>query len=145
LERIRKELGETPDSFASWEDAVAFLAQRHPLASPENRETRLRWMFRESSEGEIEWRIDPAIFDPNLKADSPEETWSTWEQVRCPTLLVRGGITDILTPETCNQMVELVSNSHWVEVPDAGHMVLEDNPDGFNAAALEFLKTVEAS
>lgn len=142
LERIRKELGETPDTFASWEDAAAFLAQRHPQASAEHRETRLRWMFRESPEGDVTWRLDPAIFDPNLRADSREETWAAWKGVRCPALIVRGGVTDVLTAQTCEEMVAAVPRSRWVEVPDAGHMVLEDNPEDFNAAVLAFLRTL---
>ncbi|NNL86475.1 MAG: alpha/beta hydrolase [Myxococcales bacterium] len=143
LERIRKELGETPDSFASWEDAAAFLVKRHPRASEEHRAIRLRWMFRESPDGTIAWRIDPAIFDPNLRADSRDETWAAWKGLGCPTLIVRGGVTDILTEETCEEMVAALPNSRWVEVPEAGHMVLEDNPEGFNAASLAFLQTLE--
>ena len=109
-------------------------------ASSESRETRLRWMFRESTEGEIQWRIDPAIFDPELRVDAPADTWAAWTQVRCPALILRGGVTDILTTETCEKMVREAPSSRWVEVPDAGHMVLEDNPEGFNGAVGEFLR-----
>ncbi len=142
IERIRKELGETPASFPSWDAAAAFTAQRHPGATPENRETRLRWMFREGAEGEIQWRLDPAIFDPSLRVDAPEDTWAAWRQVRCPALVLRGGITDILSAATCERMVREAPRSQWVEIPDAGHMVLEDNPDGFNAAVAAFLRGV---
>ncbi len=139
IERIRKELGETPASFASWEDAETFTAKRHPGATAEHRETRLRWMFRATPEGEVQWRLDPAIFDPNLRVDTPEDTWAAWRQLRCPALILRGGVTDILSAATCEKMVREAPSSRWVEVPDAGHMVLEDNPDGFNAAVTAFL------
>ena len=140
MARIRKELGATPDRFASWDEATAFLKAHHSRASVENRETRRQWMFRESEEGTIEWRLDPAIFDPKIRQDPVEDTWSALHEIRCPTLVVRGGITDILTSEACDEMVTRMPNCRWVEVPDAGHLVIEDNPDDFNAAALEFLQ-----
>ena len=64
---MRTELGETPTGFDSWQEAKAFLKQRHPKASEENRQTRLKWMLKEGADGKVEWRIDQAIFDPNLE------------------------------------------------------------------------------
>ena len=140
MARIRNELGATPERFASWDEATAFLATNHARASAENRETRRQWMFKESDQGTIEWRLDPAIFDPKIRQDPIEHTWSALDGIRCPTLIVRGGLSDILTAEACDEMVERMPNCRWVEIPDAGHLVIEDNPDAFNAAALEFLQ-----
>ena len=140
MARIRKELGATPDRFASWDEAAAFLKTNHARASAANRETRRQWMFREGANGAIEWRLDPAIFDPKIRQDPVEHTWSALTEIRCPTLIVRGGITDILTSEACDEMVARMPNCRWVEIPDAGHLVIEDNPDAFNTAALEFLQ-----
>ncbi len=142
MARIRKELGETPDRFASWDEAVAFLATYHARASEANRETRRQWMFREAADGSIEWRLDPAIFDPRIRQDPVEHTWSALSEIRCPTLIVRGGLSDILTAEACDDMVQRMPDCRWVEIPDAGHLVIEDNPHAFNAAALEFLENI---
>lgn len=139
MQRIRGELAATPMQFASWAAARAFLEQRHPLASAENIDTRLQWMLKGSSTGEIIWCLDPAVFDPNLRADPPEEAWALLRKISCPTLIVRGGASDLLQVVTCNRMCELMADSRWVEVPRAGHMVLEDNPDGFNTVAVDFL------
>ncbi len=139
MQRMRTELGETPAGFDSRQEAKAFLKQRHPKASEENRQTRLKWMLKEGSEGKIEWRIDQAIFDPNLRPDPVEETWALLKKIQCPTLIVRGGVSDVLTVDTCEKMVELIPRSQWVEIPNAGHMVIEDNPVAFNAAMLDFL------
>ncbi len=85
--------------------------------------------------------MDSAIFDPNLRPDPPEQMWGFLEKIRCPTLIIRGSETDILTSETCEQMVTRIPRSRRMEIPNAGHMVLEDNPEVFNAAVLDFLST----
>lgn len=141
IQRIRSELAETPGEFDSWEQAKAFLRKRHPKPSDENIQTRLRWMLKESPGGKVVWRLDNAIFDPNLRPDPPEQVWSLLGKIRCPTLIVRGGETDVLTPETCERMVKLIPGSRWVEIPNAGHMVIEDNPEAFNVAVLNFLQS----
>ena len=142
MARIRQELRETPERFASWAQAAAFLEERHPSATAENSETRRRWMFKEAPEGHIDWRLDPAIFDPNLRHDPPQATWSALTDIRCPTLLVRGGVSDVFSVANCEEMVARMPDSRWVEIPDAGHMVIEDNPEAFNSAVMEFLRNV---
>ncbi len=139
MQRMRTELGETPAGFDSWLEAKAFLKMRHPKASEENHQTRLQWMLKEGSDGKIEWRIDQAIFDPNLKPDDPQQTWALLSQIRCPTLIVRGGVSDVLSAPTCEEMVKCIPGSRWFDIPNAGHMVIEDNPEACNAAMLEFL------
>jgi len=122
----------------------AFLRRLHPRASARNLETRLRWMLKETPAGSIGWRLDPAILNPSRTPDPPSRTWTALEAVRCPTLVVRGALSDILMRDMCELMVKRVPGSRWVEIPDAAHMVLEDNPAACAAAMLEFLATVPA-
>jgi pimeloyl-ACP methyl ester carboxylesterase len=74
-----------------------------------------------------------------MTPDPPSRTWSMLEQIRCPTLLVRGALSDLVTVDAAKRVAEAVPGGRWVEVAEAGHMVIEDNPDGFNAAVLPFL------
>ena len=72
-------------------------------------------------------------------APPPDNLWPAVQKITCPTLIVRGMDTDVLTPEIANQMLETMPNARLVEVPRAGHMVVEDNPDGFLDAVRSFL------
>lgn len=144
LQRIKRELEGTPAQFASWDEARAFLRRLHPRASARNLETRRRWTLKEMTGGSIGWRLDPAILNPSRTPDPPSRTWTALEALRCPMLVVRGALSDILMRDMCEKMVKLVPGSRWIEVPDAGHMVLEDNPAACTAAMLEFLATVTA-
>ncbi|MCK9908758.1 alpha/beta hydrolase [Microbacteriaceae bacterium K1510] len=144
LTRIREELGRTPASFDSRASARGFLRGLHPRASEANLDTRVAWMLREGDDGRLAWRIDSAIFDPKMTPDPPERMWTALRQIACPTLIVRGGISDLITPDVVDRMLAALKDGRAVDVPDAAHMVVEDNPDGFNAAVLPFLKSVTA-
>jgi pimeloyl-ACP methyl ester carboxylesterase len=97
-------------------------------------------MLKEDGHGKIVWRLDGAIFDPKVSPDPPERNWSLLKQIRCPALIVRGGVSDLITREIVDRMVQMIPGSRAVEIPDAGHMVLEDNPPAFNQAVMEFLR-----
>lgn len=138
VQRIRRELGETPEAFASWAEARAFLRRLHPRASDEHLATRLHWMLTEGADGKITWRFDGEIRKPR-SLDPPERTWKAFEGIRCPTLLVRGALSDIVARESAEKVTRVIAGSRMVEIPEAAHMVAEDNPKAFNAAVLEFL------
>ena len=61
------------------------------------------------------------------------------ERITCPTLLVRGTETDLLTEETARQMVDTLAQGTLAEIARAGHMVFEDNPADFIAAVKGWL------
>ncbi len=142
LTRIRSELGATPKSFATWDEARDFIRRLHARPSEQHIATRLAWMLKEAEPGRIVWRLDDAIFDPRMTPDPPSRTWAMLAQICCPTLMVRGGVSDLVTREMAERVAAAVADGRCVEVPAAGHMVVEDNPDGFNAAVMAFLAQV---
>jgi pimeloyl-ACP methyl ester carboxylesterase len=144
LQRIRRELAATPEAFDSWEQARAFLRPLHARASEDHFRTRLAWMLKEAPGGKIVWRLDGAIRNPQRSLDPTAGMWAALERVRCPTLIVRGAVSDIVSRESVDQMTRIVAGSRAVEIPEAAHMVAEDHPKAFNAAVLEFLGAVAA-
>jgi pimeloyl-ACP methyl ester carboxylesterase len=142
LDRIRRELGVTPKDFPNRDAARSFLRTMHVRASDRSIETRLDWMLRTDDSGGLTWRIDPAIFNPKMTPDSPERSWSALRKVTCPTLVVRAALSDLVTAECADRMVDALASGYRAEVAEAAHMVVEDNPDGFNAVVLPFLDRV---
>jgi pimeloyl-ACP methyl ester carboxylesterase len=49
------------------------------------------------------------------------ELWSVWEAVRCPTLVLRGAESEVLTAETVARMQERGPPTQVVELPGIGH------------------------
>lgn len=93
------------------------------------------------ADGKWTWRYDRGFRDSTrtLERLAPEQQWQLLTQITCPTLLVRGAETDLLARETAERMVRTIVNCQLVEVPNAGHSVPLDNPDGFIAAVSKFL------
>jgi pimeloyl-ACP methyl ester carboxylesterase len=52
---------------------------------------------------------------------------------------VRGGQSDLLSPEIAQRMQSSIAGSQLVDVPKAGHSVPLDNPEGFATAVRGFL------
>ena len=48
--------------------------------------------------------------------------WAFWDQIRCPTLLVRGANSDLLPRTTAAEMAARNANMRLVEVPGCGHL-----------------------
>ena len=74
-------------------------------------------------------RYDPAIGDTTrVNAPDPEfplgpnflagvDLWSTWAEIRCPTLVLRGAESDVLSRETLLQMQALRPGVETLELP----------------------------
>jgi esterase len=133
---IAAQLGQR--EFASFDDAVARAQAFNPLRSAENIRQRLRHALRETPEGKWTYKFDPGIGGGGLETDF-ERLWEQLRQIRCPTLLVRGAQSAILSREVAARFVRELPGSTVVEVPAAGHSVMGDNPAGFVAAVRPFL------
>jgi non-heme chloroperoxidase len=62
--------------------------------------------------------------------------------VQLPTLLVRGGMSDVLTEEGAQEFLRLCPLCEYVSVPNAAHMVAGDRNDVFGNAVIAFLSRV---
>jgi non-heme chloroperoxidase len=57
-----------------------------------------------------------------------------------PTLLVRGGLSDVLSEDGARRFLDLCPHSEYVNVTGAAHMVAGDRNDIFADAVIEFLR-----
>lgn len=63
--------------------------------------------------------------------------------VRTPILVLYGDQESPLVKRQGRRLAETVARGSWREVPDAGHLVNQDNPGAFNAACAEFFAELE--
>jgi pimeloyl-ACP methyl ester carboxylesterase len=76
---------------------------------------------RRTAEG---WRLayDPRIREPFLAgADADIELWDLWEQIACPTLVLRGVESTLLTQATAEAMRARGPKAELVLIPETGH------------------------
>ena len=139
--RITEELRAIPPQFDSFEDALAHVQAGNRFASEPVMRRRLAGQTQEMPDGKIAWKFDPAIREQRINGTAAPavDLWPALERITCPTLLVRGTETDLLTEETAQRMIDTLAQGTLAEVQRAGHMVFEDNPADFIAAVKGWL------
>lgn len=88
---------------------------------------------REEPDGRFGYKFDPGWFA------LPSRPRPDVASVRCPTLLVRGAESTLLTAEAAAAFCASAPDASWIEIPDAGHQVLVDQPARLLAAIETFL------
>lgn len=147
--RIRTEVTQRGEgTFASPGDYERLLAHNYPAAPPEAIARMARTELRRRSDGRYERKLDPAfsargdVDEAALEAQEQEATRRLWDalaRIPCPTLVVRGAASDILSPDVADRMVDdVLPNGRLAVVPRAAHSVMTDNPQGFGEAVAAF-------
>ena len=97
-----------------------------PESSQHNEELRRRiaqMSVREEPDGRFGYKFDGAWFGlPSRPRPDPGE-------VSCPTLLIRGCESHLLSASAGRKLVEALPQGQFIEIPEAGHHVLIDQPD----------------
>jgi pimeloyl-ACP methyl ester carboxylesterase len=63
-------------------------------------------------------------------------------KITCPTLIVRGALSDVLTDDAADRFARALRKGRWMRVEKAGHNVQGDNPGGLLDALLPFLREI---
>ena len=53
------------------------------------------------------------------------------QRLRCPTLILRGAASDVLSEEGATEIVGLIPGARFARVAGAGHLAAGDNPESF--------------
>ena len=140
--RIRDEVLAVADEFDSFEALYEYMSNENTFASERVLRRRLQYASTDLPNGKRGWQYDIKTIRENMRvgAPPPDDPWALVRDIKCPTLIVRGTETDLLTPEVAKQMVDTIADATVVEVEKAQHMVFEDNPEGFLAAVQGWLK-----
>ena len=66
------------------------------------------------------------------------EVWDSLPKISCPTLLIHGILSDVLSDEMAKRTRDAIPNCELVEI-EAGHLVHLENPNEFIRTVQEFL------
>ena len=136
LQRIGSFLG-LPQHWASEDEAADALWSISQGFGPHSRAQWLaltRPQLRPDGAG-FKSHYDPAIAVP-FKLITPElarlgeaALWQAYDKLRCPTLLLRGEQSDLLSPATALAMTERGPRARLVQIPGVGHAPTLVQPD----------------
>jgi esterase len=134
-ERARRLSLERPERFEYADEALAYLRRTSPGYSEEVYANRMRWLFREDA-SDVVWRSSREAL-ASIMSSARGNLWDALRAVRCPTLLVRGTRSNVLSADIAQRMINTLANGRLVEL-DAGHNVALDRPVDLAQAVLEF-------
>lgn len=158
VQRIVKFMLAHPDGFVSLADAAhAIAAYRPNKPRPANFEG-LKRTLRQTPDGRWHWRWDPRFLTTKFhdsedgfkaihskRALMEERLLAGARRLSVPTLLVRGALSDVVSPEGVAEFLQAVPHADYVDVENAGHMVSGDQNDAFTTAVIEFLGRTSAN
>lgn len=147
VERIVDFMTAHTDGFASLDDAADAIAAYRPERPRPTDLGGLEKNLRRQPDGRWRWHWDPGFLAPDRGPSSraqPARLDDAARKADVPTLLVRGRQSDLLSEQGAHHFLELVPHAGYVDVADAGHMVVGDRNDVFAAAVLEFVATVNS-
>ena len=118
-------------------DAVAeYLPHRTKPRSPEGLKKNLR-----RRDGRWYWHWDPKFL--TAPADDAFVREEKLEQaaidLKIPILLIRGKLSDVVSPEGVKDFLAKVPHAEFVELSDAGHTAAGDDNDAFSEAVVQFV------
>jgi pimeloyl-ACP methyl ester carboxylesterase len=125
------------DSLDEAADAVAaYLPHRTKPRSPEGLKKNLRLR-----DGRWYWHWDPAFMtkpgdDPQLRTEKFEQAAAN---LGIPVLLIRGKLSDVVSPEGVRHFLATVPNAEFVELSEAGHTAAGDDNDAFSDVVVTFV------
>lgn len=144
-QRITGMVGSRPDDFASLEQAMEYRRQVSPITAarpPEDQRELALGVLRQRPDGGWGWKLDPAYITQRVAHGAPDqpEAWRLLARLTCPTLLIWGTDSDVLSAAQAKRMIDTLPRGELAAVPGIGHAPTLVEPAAF--AALErFLAT----
>lgn len=126
------------DEWPSLEAVVERLRQRQPNSNREMLEHQALHMTKALPHGGRAWKRDPELLTVYKRPD----LWAEWSSVGCPTLIVRGRQSELLTHPVAVRMRETIPRSRLAELEGGGHWVYQEVPGAFEATLRWFLQAL---
>ena len=128
-QRITQTVTARPDSFATLDEAMAYRREISPITANRPRDDQRELalgVLRQDAGGRWVWKLDPAYVTDRaarIVEDAPVRSaaWATLAKLECPTLVIWGSTSDVLSEGQARRMVETLPRGELAAVPDVGH------------------------
>jgi pimeloyl-ACP methyl ester carboxylesterase len=138
--KIQAFMSQKPEGFSSLQEVAEAIANYQPHRTRPRTLDGLAKNVRFGSDGKYHWHWDPRFRSGRLDVDKRQQRFEACaRKLKLPTLLVRGGLSDVLSEEGVQSFREMCPHSEYVNVTGAAHMVAGDRNDIFGNAVIEFL------
>lgn len=127
-------------TYASICEYAEQLESKFPLTAREILRRLAKDTLKEHSPGAFRLCRDPALAEPTEREDGSDDiSWDLLPAIKCPTLLIRGAGSSVLSKAVAERMNTQIPKSNLQTIKMAGHNVMLDNPDAFYEACSAFV------
>jgi len=125
-QRITQTVGSRPEEFATLEGAMAYRREISPVTASrpmdDQREVALG-VLRQRPDGRWVWKMDPAYIQQRVQRGAPPRpaSWPVLRALPCPTMVVWGTESDVLSEAQAKRMVETLPRGELLTVPGVAH------------------------
>jgi non-heme chloroperoxidase len=141
--RIQEFMAQKPEGFESLQEVADAIANYQPHRPRPRTLDGLAKNVRLGADGKYHWHWDPAR--RRRQGDQTahrERLHACANHLHVPTLLVRGGLSDVLSEAGAQNFLAQCPHAEYVNVANAAHMVAGDRNDIFAGSVIGFLKRV---
>jgi pimeloyl-ACP methyl ester carboxylesterase len=137
-QRITGMVGSRPADFPSLDAALEYRRQISPITAArpleDQRETVLG-VLRERPDGRWAWKMDPAYIEQRVTRGPPArpQLWRALERLPCPTVVVWGADSDVLSEAQARRMTTALPRGELVAIPGIGHAPTLVEPEALAA------------
>ncbi|HET6603653.1 MAG TPA: alpha/beta fold hydrolase [Xanthomonadaceae bacterium] len=147
VERIIGFMRAHPQGFESFDAAADAIAHYLPHRARRKSPDRLQGLLVRGPDDRLRWHWDPRLLQE--LADQAER-WqdrlaAAAARLRLPTLLVSGGLSDLVSERTVAEFCRLAPHAGHARIDDATHMVAGDSNARFTGLILDFLNRTESA
>jgi len=140
VQKIQAFMNQKPEGFDTLEEVAAAIGAYQPHRKPPKDLAGLAKNLRLGPDGRYRWHWDPRFMTLRREMDKRVIRLEACARaLELPTLLVRGGLSDVLSEAGAQAFLQLCPHSEYVNITDAGHMVAGDRNDIFGNAVIDFL------
>jgi pimeloyl-ACP methyl ester carboxylesterase len=140
ISKIQAFMSLKPEGFSSLQEVADAINSYQPHRGRRANLDGLAKNVRLNADGKYQWHWDPR-FRPTRHdlAKRQARLEACAANLALPTLLVRGGLSDVLSEEGAQDFLQRCPHAEYVNVVNAGHMVAGDRNDIFGKAVIKFL------
>ena len=119
------------EPMASFDDFVSLALADRPSRDVEKLRFTLAQNVRQRPDGKWVWQFDTENRSRQTEADVAADRKRLADavpHVACPTIVIRGEMSDILLRDQARDFAARLPNGRWTEIPGARHFLNQDNP-----------------
>jgi pimeloyl-ACP methyl ester carboxylesterase len=121
--------------FASLDEMFARAREQNPRPTDDMLRYRVEHNARRLPDGRWTFKYSPAA----PRHWQPADLWETITTIRCPTLVVRGSESNVLSQEVAEREAAAIPGARLAVIEGSGHPVPLDRPAEFERVVREFL------